>query len=137
MQMHLEDHLMWLIALPQAECRAQVRSKELLLLDGSDEGLVDALLVIGAAGGELLLLGLVGAPVAGLGDLVEDLAIEALHINGGAGGDDIAGIDSSEWDTVDLEWTGNKEDTLTKVLEEDDTLATESTGEQDEDGAGF
>ena len=94
MQMHLEDHLMWLIALPQAECRAQVRSKELLLLDGSDEGLVDALLVIGAAGGELLLLwllalleecflallllGLVGAPVAGLGDLVEDLA---LHIN--------------------------------------------------------
>merc|ERR1711939_748155 len=61
MQMHLEDHLMWLIALPQAECRAQVRSKELLLLDGSDEGLVDALLVIGAAGGELLLLWLVGA----------------------------------------------------------------------------
>merc|ERR1711941_103201 len=109
---------MWLIALPQAECRAQVRSKELLLLDGSDEGLV-------------------GAPVAGLGDLVEDLAIEALHINGGAGGDDIAGIDSSEWDTVDLEWAGDKEDTLTKVLEEDDTLATESTGEQDEDGAGF
>ena len=33
--------------------------------------------------------------------------IEALHINGGAGGDDIAGIDSSEWDTVDLEWAGD------------------------------
>merc|ERR1712149_80994 len=118
MQMHLEDHLMWLIALPQAECRAQVRSKELLLLLWLLALLEECFLA-------LLLLGLVGAPVAGL----EDLAIEALHINGGAGGDDIAGIDSSEWDTVDLEWTGNKEDTLTKVLEEDDTLATESTGE--------
>jgi len=135
---------MRLVTLPQAESRAQVRGEELLLLDGGDEGLVDALLVIGAAGGELLLLwllalleecllsllllGLVGAPVAALRDLVEGLAIETLHVDGGASGDDIASVDSSQRNTVDLEWTSDEEDTLAKVLEEDDTLATETTG---------
>lgn len=50
------------------------------------------------------------------------------------GGDNIAGVDSSERDTVDLERTGNEENTLVEVVQEDDTLATESTSEKDKDG---
>lgn len=44
-------------------------------------------------------------------------------------GDDIAGIDSSQWYTIDFEWTGNEEDTLREVLEENHTLAAETTRE--------
>ena len=88
---HLENHLVWLVALPQAESRAQVRGEELLLLDGGDQALVDGLLVLGAARCQLLLLwlltlleeslfallllSLVSTPVGGFGDLVEDLAL--------------------------------------------------------------
>ena len=85
---------MRLVALPQAEGGAEVRGEELLLLNGGDEGLVHRLLVVGAASGELLLLGLltlleeslltllllclVSAPVRGLRDLVEDLALQQV-----------------------------------------------------------
>ena len=54
-----------------------------------------------------------------------------------AGGDHIAGVDTAEGNTVDLEGTGNEEDTLVEVLEEDNALATEATGKEDEDGTGL
>jgi hypothetical protein len=49
--------------------------------------------------------------------------------------DDIAGVDSSERNTVNFEWASNEEDTLWEVLQENDTLAAETTSEEDEDGA--
>ena len=52
-------------------------------------------------------------------------------------GDNIAGIDSSEGDTVDLEWASDEQDTLVEVLQEDDALATETASEEDEDGTGL
>ncbi len=51
-------------------------------------------------------------------------------------GNNIAGIDSSERNAVDLERTGDKENTLLKRLEKNDTLATESASEEDEDRTG-
>lgn len=52
-------------------------------------------------------------------------------------GDDVSRIDSSQRDTVDLEGASNEEDTLVESLQENDALASESTSEKDEDGAGL
>lgn len=142
------------VTLPQGEVGGKVALEVVLLLDGLKNGLVDGLLVLGAAGGNLLLLGLlalleesllgallVGLLVAGevvdVGDLLEGLAVEAVDGDGGAGGDHVAGVDATERDTVDLEGTGDQEDTLVEGLKENDTLAAETTSEEDEDGTGL
>lgn len=83
----------------------------------------------------LLLSALAGGEISGLRDLLQSLLVKAGQLDGCAGGNDISGIDSSEWDTVELVGTGNEEDTLWEVLEEDNTLATETASEEDEDSA--
>lgn len=142
------------VTLPQAEVGGKVALEVVLLLDGLKNGLVDGLLVLGAAGGNLLLLGLlalleesllgallVGLLVAGevvrVGDLLEGLAVEAVDGDGGAGGDHVASVDAAEGNAVDLERTGDQEDTLVEGLEEHNALATEAASEKDEDGTGL
>jgi hypothetical protein len=51
-----------------------------------------------------------------------------------AGCDNVSCVDTSEGNAVDFEGTGNEEDALVKVVDEDNALATETTGEEDEDG---
>lgn len=148
---NLEDHLVGPVTLPQAEVGGKVALEVVLLLDGLKNGLVDGLLVLGAAGGNLLLLGLltlleesllgallvgllVASEVVGVRDLLEGLAVKTVDGDGGAGGDHVAGVDATERDTVDLEGTGDQEDTLVEGLEENDALATEAASEKDEDG---
>lgn len=94
-----------------------------------------ALLEESILAGLLALLAL--GEVTGLGGLVQDVLGDTSQIDGGGGGDDIAGVDAAEGNTVDLEGTGNEEDTLGKVLEEDHTLATETASEENDDGAGL
>jgi hypothetical protein len=96
------------------------------LLSLLEEGLLGLLL-------GLLLLG----EVAGGGDLLDDGAVNTADVDAGAGGNDVAGVHPSEGDTVDLEGAGNEENTLVEVLEENDTLATEATGEEDQDSTGL
>jgi hypothetical protein len=50
--------------------------------------------------------------------------------------DNVAGVNTAEGNTVDFEGTGNEENTLAEVLQENDALAAEATSEEDEDGAG-
>jgi hypothetical protein len=50
--------------------------------------------------------------------------------------DNVAGVDAAEGNTVDFERTSNEENTLAEVLQEDDTLATETTSEENKDGTG-
>jgi hypothetical protein len=71
--------------------------------------------------------------------LVSSYLINLLRINTGkidlvGSSDDITSVYSSEWDTVDFEWTGDEENTLGKALEENDTLATETASEEDKNG---
>lgn len=87
---------------------------------------LEKLLLIGLLG--LLLLGEVGIVVLG--------NINTLEIDLGGGGDNVAGVDAAEGDTVDLEGAGDEDDTLLKGLEVDDALAAETTGEDDDDGTG-
>lgn len=81
----------------------------------------------------LLLLG----EVAGGGDLLDSLAVNAADVHALAGGDHVASVHPSEGNTVDLEGTGDEENTLVKVLEENDALATEAAGKEDEDSTGL
>lgn len=52
----LEDQLVWLLAVPEAEAGGEVAEKHRLLLDLGEEWLVDRLLVRCAVAGKLLLL---------------------------------------------------------------------------------
>ena len=87
--------------------------------------------------GLTLLLGLlVLGEVASLASLLQDTLINALDIQLGRCSDDIASVHPSQRNAVDFEWTGHKENTLGKVLEEDNALAAEATSEEDDDGSG-
>ena len=90
---------------------------------------------------ESSLAGLVGGLVLGevavLAGLLQDLLVNALDVHSGRGSNDEAGVYSSQRNAVDFERTGDKEDTLGQVLEEHDTLAAETTGEEDDDGTGL
>jgi hypothetical protein len=84
-----------------------------------------------------LVGGLVLGEVAVCADLVQNLRVDALQVDRGGGSDDISGVYPSQRNAVNFEGTGDEEDTLGKVLEENDTLATETTSEEDNDGTGL
>ena len=67
-------------------------------------------------------------------NLVNNTRVNAADVDLCPGGDNVAGVDTSEGDTVDLERTGDEEDTLVEGLQENDTLSTEATGEENENG---
>jgi hypothetical protein len=86
--------------------------------------------------GLLLGLLLLGEVLRG-GDLLDGLGVDTGDVDALGGGDHVAGVDTAEGNAVDLEGSGDEEDTLLEVLEEDDTLATEATSEEDQDGTGL
>lgn len=84
-----------------------------------------------------LLLGLVGGEVLGLRDLLDLLGVEAGDVDLERGGDNVARVDPAQGNAVDLEGAGDEEDALVEGLEEDDALAAEAAGNEDQDGAGL
>lgn len=84
-----------------------------------------------------LLLGLLSDEVLGLTDLLDLLLVDSGQVNLLGCGDDVSGVDAAQGHTVDLEGTGDEEDTLVEVLQKDDTLAAEAAGEEDQDGTGL
>jgi hypothetical protein len=144
---------MGLVTLAQAEGAREVAGKKLDLLDAGNQGLVDGLLVSGTAAGDLLLLGLLslleesllaglllgllGGEVLGLGNLIHLLLVKTGEVNLVGSGDDVSGVHPSQGHTVNLEGAGDKEDTLVEDLKENDALAAEATGEEDQDGTGL
>jgi len=85
----------------------------------------------------LLLVRLLPGKVLVTTDLLHRRVVNTADIDLCPGSNDVAGVDTSERNTVDLEWTSDEEDTLRQVLEEDDTLAAETTSEENEDGTGL
>ena len=83
------------------------------------------------------MCGLVLGEVTLLGGLLQDSLVDTLDVDGGGGSDDIAGVYAAQRNAVNLEGTGDEENTLGKVLEDNDTLATETTSEEDDDGTGL
>lgn len=144
---------MGVLATPQAEAGAQVLLKVGLLLDCCHQRLVDSLLVGDALRIDVLLLGcsltlleegilalallLLACPVLVLAHAVEDFGVEVRDIDRCAGCDYVAVVDTAQRDTVGLEGSGDQEDALVELAQENDALAGEATGEEDQDGAGL
>jgi hypothetical protein len=84
-----------------------------------------------------LLLGLLRGEVLRLRDLLDLGLVDTGKVDFQGCGDDVSRVDAAEGDAVDLEGAGDEQDTLVEVLEEDDTLAAEAAGEQNQDGAGL
>lgn len=86
--------------------------------------------------GLLLSLLLLGEVVRSR-DLLQRLRVDTGNVDALGGGDHVASVHPSEGDAVDLEGTGDEENTLVEVLEEDDTLAAEAASEEDQNGTGL
>lgn len=84
-----------------------------------------------------LVCGLVLGEVTLLGGLLQDSLVDTLDVDGGGGSDDIAGVYAAQRNAVNLEGTGDEENTLGKVLEDNNALATEATSKEDDDGTGL
>lgn len=83
-----------------------------------------------------LLLGLFANKVLVCSYFIDLCLINTSEIDLLGSSDNIAGVDSAKRNTVDFEWTSDEENTLGDVLQEDDTLTTETTSEEDKDGTG-
>lgn len=140
-----EVHSMRGVVLGERESGANVLLHE-LVLDVAEESGVNSLLQSLAGIRGRRLGGLIGKELGRLGrllslllgeGLVSDLGgVDALEVDLGAGGDGVHLVDASHRHTVELEGTSDGEETGLQVLEEHDSLASESTSEEDEDGAG-
>lgn len=144
---------MGVLAAPKAKACAQVLLKIGLLLDCGHQRLVDSLLVRNALRVDVLLLGcclalleegilalalfLLARPVLVFAHAIEDFGVEVRDIDRCAGCDYIAVVDAAQRDTVGLEGPGDQEDTLVELAQENDALAGEATGEEDQDRAGL
>jgi len=77
------------------------------------------------------LLGGLGSLEVGVVDVLGDGDLRDVDNSGG--GDNLAGDRSSERDTVDLVWSSDEEKSRLELLQEDNSLASGGTGEEDED----
>lgn len=111
------------IVLAHLLLRLPVVRQELLLLTLTEE-----FLLLGVLAGSLGL-GEVGV-VDGLGDG------NTGQVNLGRGSDNVGLSDSSQRDTVESEGTRDEQETRVQLLQEDNSLASESTGQEDKDGTG-
>jgi hypothetical protein len=139
------------LAAPQAEAGAQVLLKVGLLLDCCHQCLVDSLLVCNALRVDILLLGcclallkeriltlalfLLARPVLVLAHAVQNFGVEVRDIDRCAGRDYVAVVDAAQRDAIGLERSGDQEDALVELAQQNDALAGEATGEEDEDCA--
>lgn len=85
----------------------------------------------------LLVLRLVPSEVTLLSNFFHHLLVYSLQIYLRTCSDDVSGIDSSQWDAIDLERAGNQENTLGQVLKEDDTLAAETASKENKNATGL
>lgn len=141
----LELEEMGLVTLLQAERRGKVLLEKRGLLDLSKQSAVDSLLVSNTLLLDLLLLSiseelllsssLLGSLLTGKVSHVELVDVNTLQGHTSGGSNNITGVNSSERNTVHLEGTRHKQSVVLKSLEEHNTLASESTGEDDQDSA--
>jgi hypothetical protein len=144
---YLKLEVVRILSLAEGELLLEVVLEQWSLLDSWDQQGIDGLLVLDLGGWETLLVLLLGEEVLllslSLGDgllwsvevVVVELGVnvETGQVDLGGGGDDVGLVDALEWNSVDLEGTGDKEKTRLELLQEDDTLTTEATRNENED----
>lgn len=141
----LELQQVWLVTGLQREGGGQVLFQQWGFLDFGQQSRVDGLLV-----GDLLSLDFflwlffveeVSFGLLGLWSLLSGKVLNVVlgNVNGGdvnlgGGGDHVTRVDSSQWHTVNLEWTGDQQGVVLQVLQVHDSLTSESTGKENQDG---
>lgn len=65
---------------------------------------------------------------------VELFSVNTFQGDSGRGSNDVTSVDSSQWNTVNLEWTGNQQGVVFQVLQVDNSLTSETTSQQNQDG---
>jgi len=117
----LELHGGWVLSILKAEVAGQVANHVWDFLGGNQNSGVDGFLVLFSFGASLV------GGFFGLEDFSFVLAFMSVQFNSaevfvidsfwdgrlevqfGRGGNNVFLVDSSEWDTVDLEWSGNQQ----------------------------
>ena len=84
-----------------------------------------------------LLRRLIPSKIPLLPHLLNHLLIDPFQLHLRTRSDNVSRIYSSEWYAIDFEGAGDEKHALWEVLEEDDALAAETAGEEDEDAAGL
>lgn len=136
-----------LITVLQAERGSNVTLKERLLLDLSNKSRVDRLLVSNALSLNFLLLFLVTEELLLSGGIlrllffgkvsnVELFSVNRADVDASRCGNNVAGVNTSERNTVNLERSGNEKSVILKTLKEDDSLTTETASQDDQDSSG-
>ena len=149
-----EFHGVGFVVLGEREASSKVRAD----IDGSgslgsgflevgDDGGIDGLLDGNSFGGDLVgsflssesrstseALVSVGSGEGSIGNLVN---VNSGEIDLGGGSDGVNLVDALDGDTVDFVGSSDEEESGIQFLEEDDSLSTESSGEEDEDTSGF
>lgn len=135
------------LTLGERELGSEVRAEHWYLLDsGGNSGIYQLLVssttfsqsgLLGVVTKEFLLSGLLvlGGLFALEVVIVEFLInLDAGQIYSGRSGNDVGLVDTTKWHTVDLVWTGHHQETAGKLLQENNTLTTETTRQQDKHG---
>lgn len=149
-RLNSEFHSVGLVVLGKGEARRNVLREQgsvLVRLDILDECTVDSSvqrltfssdeLLLGALLGEdavILLLSLVVAGELFVGDLGN---VDALNRDLGAGGQRVHLVDALKGHAVELVGTGHQQQATLKLLQENDSMAAESAGKEDEHSAWF
>ena len=118
-----------------------------LVLDVLEEGLVDTLLESLSGVGGAGLWGVLseeslgscsfGCGLLGEGLVGDGICLDSCEVDLGAGAQGIDLVDSPDWHTIDLVGSGNGKKPGFELLEADNSLSSESSGEEDEDSAWF
>jgi hypothetical protein len=134
----------------EGESRFKVLSEEFSLFNGSEDGAIDfslglssssdlvffSLSLFNGTSGEESFFGLLGLlnlnSVEGF--VVDGFSLNARDVDLSGGGDDGGLVDSSEGNTVKLEGTSDQEEARLELSQEDDSLALESTDQENQDG---
>jgi len=74
-------------------------------------------------------------PIFILAHAIQDLAVYTCDVNHSRGRDNIAVVDTTDWNSICFERSCNEKYALGEVAEENDALATETTREEDHDCA--
>ena len=131
---------MWLFTALQREGSSQVLLQQWGLLDLSQQSLVHNLLVFNTFSLDFLLwlffteevgfsLLLSSQLFSGEVSRVELFDGDTFQRDSGRSGDNVTRVNSSQWNTVDLEWARDQQSVVFQVLQVDDSLTSETTSQ--------
>lgn len=144
---NLELHGGWVLAVLEAKVAGQVADHVWDFLSGDQDSGVNSLLVLLSFGRSLVnsffgledftfVLSFMGVQFDSAEVFVVDSVWDGSRkVELGGGSNDVFLVDSSEWDTVDLEWTGDQKETRFELFHENDSFTSVSAGDEDKNGA--